>query len=97
MEIRFTEIKADELHPDILHNFNRYQYVENDWYPDENGGYFLVHFSRITDDVEQAVRDANVALTSANGKNKNFYGPDTPINPRIGDLWFKENGENIEI
>ena len=43
MDIYFKEIKADELHSNMLQNFNRYQYVENDWYPDENGGYYLVH------------------------------------------------------
>lgn len=43
MDIYFKEIKADELHSNMLKDFNRYQYVENDWYPNENGGYFLVH------------------------------------------------------
>ncbi|HDT8817971.1 TPA: phage tail protein [Listeria monocytogenes] len=47
--------------------------------------------------VEQAKDDANYALTAANGKNTNFYGPDTPANPKLGDVWYKENGEKLEM
>lgn len=34
-------------------------------------------------------------ITSANGKNTNFYGKSEPTNPKNGDLWYKklENGE----
>ena len=34
-------------------------------------------------------------ITSANGKNTNFYGKTEPANPKNGDLWYKklENGE----
>lgn len=34
-------------------------------------------------------------ITSANGKNTNFYGKTEPTNPKNGDLWYKklENGE----
>lgn len=34
-------------------------------------------------------------ITSANGKNTNFYGKSEPTNPKSGDLWYKklENGE----
>lgn len=34
-------------------------------------------------------------ITSANGKNTNFYGKVEPANPKNGDLWYKklENGE----
>ena len=34
-------------------------------------------------------------ITSANGKNTNFYGKTEPENPKNGDLWYKklENGE----
>jgi phage minor structural protein, N-terminal region len=52
---------------------------------------------RVDSKVEQAQTDANYALTSASGKNTNFYGTAKPTNPKIGDLWFKENGEKIEI
>jgi phage minor structural protein len=52
---------------------------------------------RIETDVGQANDNANFALQSANGKNTNFYGSADPENPRFGDLWFKENGEKIEI
>jgi hypothetical protein len=53
--------------------------------------------SRIDDGVSQANENANFALQSANGKNTNFYGSDEPETPISGDLWFKENGEKIEI
>ena len=52
---------------------------------------------RVETGVNQAVADANFALQSANGKNTNFYGPATPANPRPGDLWFKENGDKLEL
>lgn len=34
-------------------------------------------------------------ITSANGKNTNFYGKTEPVNPKNGDIWYKklENGE----
>ena len=47
--------------------------------------------------VEQAKDDANYALTAANGKNTNFYGPDTPANPKLGDVWYKEHGDKLEM
>lgn len=43
MNICYKEIKSDELQDDMLIYHNRYQYVQNDWYPDKNGGYYLVH------------------------------------------------------
>jgi phage minor structural protein len=52
---------------------------------------------RIDADVSQANDNANFALQSANGKNTNFYGSEEPSEPRINDLWFKENGEKIEM
>lgn len=47
--------------------------------------------------VEQAKDEANYALTAANGKNTNFYGPDIPANPKLGDVWYKENGDKLEM
>lgn len=47
--------------------------------------------------VEQVKDDANYALTAANGKNTNFYGPDTPANPKQDDVWYKENGDKLEM
>lgn len=47
--------------------------------------------------IDDAEDNANYALQSANGKNRNFYGPNEPANPRSGDIWFKENGDKIEI
>ena len=52
---------------------------------------------RVDSKVEQVQTEANFALTSANGKNTNYYGTQTPKNPKAGDLWFKENGEKTEI
>ncbi|EIL7856390.1 TPA: phage tail protein [Listeria monocytogenes] len=47
--------------------------------------------------IEQAKDDANYALTAANGKNTNFYGPDIPANPKEGDVWYKGNGDKLEM
>jgi hypothetical protein len=38
---------------------------------------------------EVAKQAANQAMTSANGKNTNYYGEEDPVNPKVGDLWFK--------
>jgi phage minor structural protein len=47
--------------------------------------------------VDRAQDEANFALTAANGKNTNFYGTATPVNPRLGDVWYKENGDKLEM
>ena len=53
-------------------------------------------------EIERGVNEANhasdTALTAANGKNTVFFGA-TPPNPpfRIGDLWYRSNGEHIEL
>lgn len=52
---------------------------------------------KVDSKVEQVKDDANYALTAANGKNTNFYGPDTPVNPKLGDVWYKENGDKLEM
>lgn len=41
----------------------------------------------------------NTILTSANNKNKNFYGPDEPPREKVskGDLWFKQVGGEGEV
>ena len=38
--------------------------------------------------VEQAVAIGNQALTSANGKNTNYYGDAKPTDGKEGDIWF---------
>lgn len=53
--------------------------------------------NRVDTKVEQAQDDANYALTAANGKNTNFYGPNEPNNPKLGDVWYKENGDKLEM
>jgi len=52
---------------------------------------------RMETGVSQALTEANYALLSANGKNTNFYGSVTPANSRSGDLWFKDNGDKMEL
>ena len=52
---------------------------------------------KVDSKVEQAKDDANYALTAANGKNTNFYGTDTPVNPKLGDVWYRENGDKLEM
>ncbi|HFG8780452.1 TPA: phage tail spike protein, partial [Corynebacterium striatum] len=48
--------------------------------------------------VAQMAADlAGVALASADGKSTNHYGPTQPAAVRLGDTWFKDNGETIEI
>ncbi|MGL9995074.1 hypothetical protein IGJ41_000310 [Enterococcus sp. DIV1537a] len=44
--------------------------------------------------VKQAQVKSTVALSSANGKNTNFYGTDRPEATKINDVWFKNDGEN---
>jgi len=41
--------------------------------------------------------NTNQALTTANGKNTVFSGPDEPTATRIGDLWYRPNGEHTEL
>lgn len=53
--------------------------------------------NRVDNKAEQAKDDANYALSSANGKNTNFYGTSTPANPKLGDVWYKENGDKLEM
>lgn len=53
--------------------------------------------NRVDSKVEQVQADASFALSSANGKNTNYYGAGAPKTPKLGDLWFKENGEKVEI
>ncbi|AOH53356.1 hypothetical protein ABE28_003250 [Peribacillus muralis] len=43
--------------------------------------------------AEAAQAAANTALTSANGKNTNYYDKSPPENPKGGDLWFKPSDD----
>ena len=47
--------------------------------------------------AQQAETTAGLALASADGKTTNHYGPTQPKAARLGDTWFKQNGETIEI
>lgn len=53
--------------------------------------------SSIASQIQDAKETANLAMASADGKTTNFYGFDEPSNPRLGDTWFKRNGEETEI
>lgn len=48
-------------------------------------------------EASQAQQAASIALASADGKNTNHYGTNQPVSARLGDVWFKENGEATEI
>ncbi|AJH77257.1 hypothetical protein I6J17_07920 [Heyndrickxia coagulans] len=38
-----------------------------------------------------AAQAAQTAITTANGKNKAYYGATTPTSPKSGDIWFVED------
>ena len=48
-------------------------------------------------EASQAQQVASIALASADGKNTNHYGTTQPVSARLGDVWFKENGEQVGI
>lgn len=48
-------------------------------------------------EAAQAGALAGVALASADGKNTNHYGTTQPESARLGDVWFKDNGEQVGI
>nr|DAL59254.1 MAG TPA_asm: tail protein [Caudoviricetes sp.] len=61
-------------------------------------------FTSVTRQVKTAINTAvaasdaaGFALASADGKNTNHYGSIQPANARLGDTWFKSNGETTEI
>jgi len=75
--ILFKEIRVDGLHSNMLQNFNRYQYVENDWYPDEKGGYTLVHQPHVENwDDSQKMEIVEKWRTALHNGGKSFcaYG-----------------------
>ena len=61
-------------------------------------------FTSVTRQVKTAISTAvaasdaaGFALASADGKNTNHYGRIQPANARLGDTWFRQNGEQVEI
>lgn len=61
-------------------------------------------FTTVTRQVKTAVNTARqaedvagYALASADGKNTNHYGTTQPTSARLGDTWFRHNGEQVEI
>ncbi len=61
-------------------------------------------FTSVTRQVKIAINTAvaasdaaGFALASADGKNTNHYGSIQPAKAKLGDTWFKSNGETTEI
>lgn len=52
---------------------------------------------RVEVKATEAKEQAGVALTSADGKNTNYYTEHQPLRPKIGDVWFKREGEKTGI
>lgn len=73
-EITFKEIKLEELYADMLSDFNRYQYVDNDWYPDKNGGYCLVYQPHAENWDDARKREIVNELRSALGNGGKLFG-----------------------
>ncbi|MBJ7694127.1 hypothetical protein HAU27_03055 [Weissella confusa] len=53
--------------------------------------------SDLENKVTQVQEQATQAVTSANGKNSNYYGRNEPTHPQEGDLWYWDDGENSGI
>ena len=51
---------------------------------------------KVTDLIEDAKNQADVALETANGKNKSYHQPTAPsgTNHRVGDIWFDTDDSN---
>jgi phage-related protein len=48
--------------------------------------------------VISAVESGSVALPQAgNDRASTYYGANEPSNPRMGDLWYKDNGDKLEL
>ena len=52
---------------------------------------------RIERGVSEVSVSADTALRAANGKNTVFFGPNEPSANRVGDLWYRPNGEETEM
>lgn len=57
----------------------------------------FVKTNKVNDQLEEIRELANSAVQSANGKNVNYYGSQTPSDPKKGDLWYKPNGDETEL
>lgn len=57
----------------------------------------FVKTNKVNDQLEEIRDIANSAVISANGKNVNYYGSQTPSDPKKGDLWYKPNGDETEL
>ena len=52
---------------------------------------------RIEASASEALTTAGEALASADGKTTNHYGTTQPAHAALGDTWFRQNGELVEI
>lgn len=48
-------------------------------------------------EIDNVNNNSNYALNAANGRNTVFFGPDEPKANRVGDLWYRPNGEDTEL
>lgn len=53
--------------------------------------------NNVNDGLNNLTNDVNHVAKSADGKNSNYYGPDEPLSPVNGDLWYKKNGDKTEL
>lgn len=67
-------------------------------------GTVAAKFTSVTRQVKTAINTAvaasdaaGFALASADGKNTNHYGSIQPAKAKLGDTWFRQNGEQVEI
>ena len=74
MNISFKEILLTEVYADMLLDFNRYQYVHNDWFPDKNGGYYLVYQPHEENWSDTRKREIVNQLRSTLGNGGKLFG-----------------------
>lgn len=53
--------------------------------------------NNVNDGLANLTDDINHVAKSADGKNSNYYGPNEPLRPVNGDLWYKKNGDKTEL
>lgn len=73
-EVAFKEIRLEALYEDMLIDFNRYQYVNNDWYPDKDGGYYLVNQPHVENWDDTRKREIIKELSSVLENGGKLFG-----------------------
>lgn len=63
----------------------------------QRGEYKDITKAVVNEAFEDLQTSINTVITSANGNNRNFYGPDEPPSEGLkeNDLWFKDVGEGL--